>query len=34
MSNTTIHLLGASLAAALALGATAPAHAAYAKEKC
>ena len=34
MSNTTIHLLGASLAAALAFGATAPAQAADAKEKC
>jgi uncharacterized membrane protein len=34
MSNTTIHLLGASLAAALALGATAPAHADDSKEKC
>jgi uncharacterized membrane protein len=32
MSNT--HLLGASLAAALALGAAAPVHAAGAKEKC
>jgi uncharacterized membrane protein len=32
MSNT--HLLGASLVAALALGATAPLHAADAKEKC
>jgi uncharacterized membrane protein len=34
MSNTSIHLLGASLAAVLALGATAPAHADDAKEKC
>lgn len=34
MSNTTIHLIGASLAAALALGATAPVLAADAKEKC
>ena len=34
MSNTTIHLLGASLAAALALAATAPAHADDSKEKC
>lgn len=34
MPNTTIHLLGASLAAALALGATTPAHAADDKEKC
>jgi uncharacterized membrane protein len=32
MSNT--HLLGASLAAALALGAAAPLHATDAKEKC
>lgn len=32
MSNT--HLLGASLAAALALGAVAPVHATDAKEKC
>jgi uncharacterized membrane protein len=34
MSNSTIHLLSASLATALALGAAAPAHAADAKEKC
>ncbi|MBX9459019.1 MAG: DUF2282 domain-containing protein [Rhizobium sp.] len=34
MSNTSIHLLGASLAAALALGATAPAFADDSKEKC
>ena len=34
MSNTTIHLLGASLAAAIAFGATAPVHAGDAKEKC
>jgi uncharacterized membrane protein len=34
MSNTTVHLLGASLAAALALGATTTAQAADAKEKC
>jgi uncharacterized membrane protein len=34
MSNTTAHLLGASLAAALAFAATTPAHAADDKEKC
>jgi uncharacterized membrane protein len=34
MTTKTVHLLGASLVAALALGATAPAHAADDKEKC